>query len=135
MLPGRLMHDSFPADFVSLSGWGAVYHGGLYFLDQQGNWPDTTEGSNSRSEVWVMDRWDLLIIAGAAYVAMVALVRLMAARRDHLVQQVRDQIDRQRAQRGAPQPTTAPTTAPITPPITLPITLPITGTDSDRGAA
>ena len=50
-----------------------------------------------------MDRWDLLIIAGALYVAVVALVRLMAARRDHLVRQVREQINQQRAQQGGAQ--------------------------------
>ncbi|MEM8946811.1 MAG: hypothetical protein AAGD11_16675 [Planctomycetota bacterium] len=43
-----------------------------------------------------MDRWDALIIGGAAYVAVVTLVRLMAARRNHLVDQVRQQIDQQR---------------------------------------
>jgi len=45
-----------------------------------------------------MDRWDILIIAGAGYLATVALVRLMAARRDQLVQQVRKQVEQQRAQ-------------------------------------
>jgi len=45
-----------------------------------------------------MDRWDILIIAGAGYIAVVALVRLMAARRDQLVQQVRRQIEQQQAQ-------------------------------------
>lgn len=39
-----------------------------------------------------MDRWDVLIIAVATYVAITALVRLMVRRRDELVAQVRQQI-------------------------------------------
>jgi len=62
-----------------------------------------------------MDRWDMLIIAVAAYIATIALVRLMAARRDHLVEQVRQQIEQQRtAQQSAARPASE---------------------DSDRGAA
>jgi len=38
-----------------------------------------------------MDRWDVLIIAAASYVAVVSLVRLMAVRRNQLVEQVREQ--------------------------------------------
>ncbi len=45
-----------------------------------------------------MDRWDIMIIAGAGYVAVTALVRLMAARRNHLVDQVRQQMEQQRVQ-------------------------------------
>ena len=48
-----------------------------------------------------MDRWDLLIIGAAGYVSVVALVRLMGARRDELVQRVRQQIEEQKAQQGA----------------------------------
>jgi hypothetical protein len=40
-----------------------------------------------------MDRWDVLIVAVAAYVAVMTLVRLMTHRRDELVGQVRQQID------------------------------------------
>lgn len=39
-----------------------------------------------------MDRWDVLIVAVAAYIAVMALVRLMAHRRNELVSQVRQQI-------------------------------------------
>ena len=42
-----------------------------------------------------MDRWDLLIIFGAGYFAVTSLVRLMAIRRNRLVQQVRQQIEGQ----------------------------------------
>ena len=45
-----------------------------------------------------MDRWDIMILAGAGYVAVTALVRLMAARRNHLVDQVRQQMEQQRGQ-------------------------------------
>lgn len=52
-----------------------------------------------------MDRWDILIIVVAGYLAIMTLVRLMAARRDQLVQQVRQQIEQQRAQqKAAPAP-------------------------------
>jgi hypothetical protein len=40
-----------------------------------------------------MDRWDVLIVAVAAYVAVMTLVRLMIHRRDELVGQVRQQMD------------------------------------------
>ena len=39
-----------------------------------------------------MDRWDVLIIAVAAYVAVTTLVRLMVRRRNELIAQVRQQI-------------------------------------------
>ena len=42
-----------------------------------------------------MDRWDLLIIFGAGYVAVMSLVRLMARRRNELVDHVREQIQGQ----------------------------------------
>ena len=58
-------------------------------------------------EVRGLDRWDILIVAVAAYVAIMALVRLMAARRDHLVRQVRRQIEQQRAQQGDAETTEA----------------------------
>lgn len=48
-----------------------------------------------------MDRWDLFIIAVAGYVAIMTLVRLMAARRNLLVNQVRKQIEQQRSQQQA----------------------------------
>ncbi len=51
-----------------------------------------------------MDRWDIMIIAGAGYVAVTALVRLMAARRNHLVDQVRQQMEQQRVQQSAKKP-------------------------------
>lgn len=45
-----------------------------------------------------MDRWDLLIVGVAGYVAVLTLVRLMAARRNQLVEEVRHQIEQQQAQ-------------------------------------
>lgn len=39
-----------------------------------------------------MDRWDLLIVFVAGYVAVMTLVRLMSRRRNELVSQVREQI-------------------------------------------
>jgi hypothetical protein len=39
-----------------------------------------------------MDRWDVLIVAVAGYVAVMTLVRLMARRRNELVGQVRQQM-------------------------------------------
>ncbi len=45
-----------------------------------------------------MDRWDVLIVLVAGYVAVMALVRLMARRHNELVGHVREQIVRQRGQ-------------------------------------
>lgn len=39
-----------------------------------------------------MDRWDVLIVGIGAYVAVMTLVRLMAARRNQLVGEVREQM-------------------------------------------
>ena len=43
-----------------------------------------------------MDRWDLILVLVAVYVAVMALVRMMARRRDELVTDVRRQLDEQR---------------------------------------
>ncbi len=51
-----------------------------------------------------MDRWDIFILLAAAYVAVMTLVRLMAARRNQLVDQVRSQLEQQQSQPPA-QPT------------------------------
>jgi hypothetical protein len=45
-----------------------------------------------------MDRWDLLMIVTATYIAVVALVRLMTARRDEVVRVIREEIERQQAE-------------------------------------
>lgn len=44
-----------------------------------------------------MDRWDIMMMAVAAYVAIAALVRLMANRRNELVAKIREEVARQRA--------------------------------------
>jgi hypothetical protein len=43
-----------------------------------------------------MDRWDVFIILAAGYVAVMTLVRLMARRRNQVLEQVREQIEAQR---------------------------------------
>ncbi len=42
-----------------------------------------------------MDRWDLLLIGLAGYVAVISLVRLMARRRNQLIRQVQREIEGQ----------------------------------------
>ncbi len=42
-----------------------------------------------------MDRWDMLLLAGSAYVAVISLVRLMARRRNQLIRQVQREIEEQ----------------------------------------
>ena len=42
-----------------------------------------------------MDRWDVLVILFAGYVAITALVRLMARRRNQVLDHVRQEIDQQ----------------------------------------
>jgi hypothetical protein len=49
----------------------------------------------------VMDQVDVLMISVAAYVAVVSLVRLMAARRDDVIRQIRAEIERRRAEAAA----------------------------------
>ena len=43
-----------------------------------------------------MDRWDWVMISAASYVAVVSLVRLMAARRDQVIRHLRNEIEKQR---------------------------------------
>jgi hypothetical protein len=50
-----------------------------------------------------MDQIDMLMIAAAGYVAVVSLVRLMAARRDQVVRQLRAEIERRRAAANEPE--------------------------------
>lgn len=44
-----------------------------------------------------MDRWDLILLASAAYLAVVALVRMMAGHRNAVVQQLRERHEAERA--------------------------------------
>lgn len=44
-----------------------------------------------------MDRWDIMLMAVAGYVAIASLVRLMANRRNELVAKIREEVARQRA--------------------------------------
>ena len=48
-----------------------------------------------------MDQVDVLMISVAAYVAVVSLVRMMAARRDEVIRQIRAEIERRRAEAAA----------------------------------
>jgi hypothetical protein len=48
-----------------------------------------------------MDRWDLLIVLIAGYVAVMSLVRLMARRRNELINHVQQQIEEQRPKKKA----------------------------------
>jgi len=52
-----------------------------------------------------MDRWDVIIILGAGYVAVMSLVRLMSRRRDQVVGYVREKIAESR---GIKRPTKEP---------------------------
>jgi hypothetical protein len=43
-----------------------------------------------------MDRWDLFLFVVAGYVTVLSLVRLMANRRNELIEKIREEIDRRR---------------------------------------
>lgn len=45
-----------------------------------------------------MDRWDIVLVLVAGYVAVMALVRMMARRRDQDVAEVQRQLDSLRGQ-------------------------------------
>ena len=49
----------------------------------------------------MLDRFDLLMLAIAAYVAIITLVRLMITRRDEVVGYLRTQLERQAAEAAA----------------------------------
>jgi len=67
-----------------------VYHkGGLWNLMEDGE----------------MDRWDIIILLAAGYLAVMTLVRLMARRRDQVVEHVREKIAENR---GAKHPAKEP---------------------------
>ena len=44
-----------------------------------------------------MDVWDAIILSIAAYLAITSLVRLMAGRRNELIDEVRDQLAQNRS--------------------------------------
>jgi hypothetical protein len=48
-----------------------------------------------------MERLDILLMAAAGYIAVLSLVRLMAARRDDVIRQIRDELSRRRAAQAA----------------------------------
>jgi hypothetical protein len=50
-----------------------------------------------------MDRWNLLLLLAASYVAVTSLVRMMIARRDRLVAEVQNQLDGEKRRRKAKQ--------------------------------
>jgi hypothetical protein len=50
-----------------------------------------------------MDGWDIALLVGAGYVAATALVRLMIRRRDQMVEQFRQEVQRERRRREAQQ--------------------------------
>ena len=43
-----------------------------------------------------MDRWDIVLLVGAGYVATMALVRLMIRRRDQLLDKLRQQLKKEK---------------------------------------
>jgi hypothetical protein len=55
-------------------------------------------GGNGMME---LDKWDVAILAVAAFVAVTALVRLMLARRDEVLREIQEQIDATRAKKKA----------------------------------
>lgn len=50
-----------------------------------------------------MDRWDILLLGFASYIAITTLVKLMAARRNELVDQVKAQVEQQKMKQQAQQ--------------------------------
>jgi hypothetical protein len=46
-----------------------------------------------------MDRWDVIIILAAGYVAVTTLVRLMARRRNQTLEQIQGQISEQQGKK------------------------------------
>lgn len=50
-----------------------------------------------------MDRWDILLLGFAVYIAITTLVKLMAARRNELVDQVKAQVEQQKMKQQAQQ--------------------------------
>ncbi|MEQ8212029.1 MAG: hypothetical protein RH917_19680 [Lacipirellulaceae bacterium] len=50
-----------------------------------------------------MDRWDILLLGFAIYIAISTLVKLMAARRNELVEQVKAQVEQQKKVQAAKQ--------------------------------
>ena len=58
-----------------------------------------------------MDRWDLILIGVALYIAVISLVRLMAKRRSVLIQQIHRNVEEQlKRQPRADTPSQGPTT-------------------------
>lgn len=52
-----------------------------------------------------MDAWDVALLAVAAYVAVLALVRLMIRRRDELLEQFRREVKKEKKRKEAEERT------------------------------
>ncbi len=50
-----------------------------------------------------MDRWDLILLVSAAYLAVVVLVRMMAGHRNAVVRQLRERHEAERARENRPE--------------------------------
>lgn len=50
---------------------------------------------------WNLDHWDLAILGVGAYVAVISLVRLMARRRNQILDEVREQVRQAAARRAS----------------------------------
>ncbi len=48
-----------------------------------------------------MDGWDVALLAAAIYMGVTALVRLMIRRRDQMVEQFRQEVDKEKSRRKA----------------------------------
>ncbi len=60
---------------------------------------------------WLTDRWDVVLLAIAVYVAVMALVRLMARRRQELVADLERQTKSQRRRSKRKPPASKPSDA------------------------
>ena len=56
------------------------------------------------------NRWDFALLALAGYIAVIALVRLMLARREQVVARLRAELQQQRQQQAATPPADAAST-------------------------
>lgn len=106
-------------EFLSRPALALRYDGGLYVPRSGRRWKSDSRGPRTGPGPavgglaallhsdwdgmagWNLDPWDLAILGVGAYVAVISLVRLMARRRNQILDEVREQVRQAAARRAS----------------------------------
>lgn len=84
-----------------MASWGRARDGKMGEVASNRSGQEGSPPLPKRAGMETMDRWDVAILALAGYVAVMALVRLMLRRRDHIVGEFRREMEQERERKAA----------------------------------